>query len=239
MTKTRRILTGVAFALSLAGLASADTISFQTSIDPVATDVTNLQKAITPFVAGTNGIALNAVLQSFTIYFNMTDAGTVKATNSSTSSSSTITATLNSTGYIYLFNPVPSIDPNNPPTDDVFGGNGPAGSVTKKFFSVAPGATTSAVAYSAASSATSGVISDASSLASVQSPFNVYVSTLTSTLVGATNGNGSASYSNQVSGVVGVTYNYYIPSTTPEPTTMALFGSALVGLGFIRKRKNS
>lgn len=33
-----------------------------------------------------------------------------------------------------------------------------------------------------------------------------------------------------------VTYNYTIPSGTPEPATMVLFGSALVGLGLIRRR---
>jgi len=33
-----------------------------------------------------------------------------------------------------------------------------------------------------------------------------------------------------------VTYNYTIPSGTPEPTTMILFGSGLIGLGLLRKR---
>jgi hypothetical protein len=35
--------------------------------------------------------------------------------------------------------------------------------------------------------------------------------------------------------LVSVEYDYVV-STTPEPTTMLLFGSALVGLGFMRKR---
>lgn len=35
---------------------------------------------------------------------------------------------------------------------------------------------------------------------------------------------------------VTVVYDYSIPSTTPEPTTMVLFGSALLGLGLIRRR---
>jgi len=33
-----------------------------------------------------------------------------------------------------------------------------------------------------------------------------------------------------------VTYEYTVPSGTPEPGTMVLLGSALVGLGVIRKR---
>jgi hypothetical protein len=38
---------------------------------------------------------------------------------------------------------------------------------------------------------------------------------------------------------VTVQYDYTIVSSTPEPTTMLLFGSALVGLGVMRKRKKA
>lgn len=37
-------------------------------------------------------------------------------------------------------------------------------------------------------------------------------------------------------GMAEITYEYVIPSGTPEPATMVLFGSALVGLGLLRKR---
>lgn len=37
-------------------------------------------------------------------------------------------------------------------------------------------------------------------------------------------------------GTAEITYEYVIPSGTPEPATMVLFGSALVGLGLLRKR---
>jgi hypothetical protein len=41
------------------------------------------------------------------------------------------------------------------------------------------------------------------------------------------------------SGVTTITYTYSVVSATPEPTTMVLFGSALVGLGLLRKRIRS
>jgi len=54
------------------------------------------------------------------------------------------------------------------------------------------------------------------------------------------NGNGSAGllYGGTATGSVtaSITYTYLPTSSTPEPTTMLLFGSALVGLGCIRKR---
>jgi hypothetical protein len=37
-------------------------------------------------------------------------------------------------------------------------------------------------------------------------------------------------------GVTTVTYDYVIPSATPEPTTMVMMGAALVGLGLLRKK---
>jgi len=42
-----------------------------------------------------------------------------------------------------------------------------------------------------------------------------------------------------VGALVTVEYDYTTVSSTPEPTTMLLFGSALVGLGVMRKRKKA
>jgi hypothetical protein len=35
-----------------------------------------------------------------------------------------------------------------------------------------------------------------------------------------------------------ITYNYSTPSTTPEPATMTLFGSALLGIGFFARKRS-
>jgi hypothetical protein len=39
------------------------------------------------------------------------------------------------------------------------------------------------------------------------------------------------------SGILTVTYNFTAASTTPEPATMTLFGSALLGLGFFARQR--
>jgi PEP-CTERM motif len=37
--------------------------------------------------------------------------------------------------------------------------------------------------------------------------------------------------------VASITYTYTVPSTTPEPATMTLFGSAILGLGFFGRKR--
>jgi hypothetical protein len=66
--------------------------------------------------------------------------------------------------------------------------------------------------------------------------FSFTVDTLTGLLVSGGGGGGGGT--NSTSGVANatVTYDYVIPSGTPEPATMLLFGSGLLGLGILRKR---
>ncbi len=49
-------------------------------------------------------------------------------------------------------------------------------------------------------------------------------------------GNGSSQNTTLAGESVTVNYNYTSASSTPEPATMVLFGSALIGLGLLRKR---
>jgi len=65
--------------------------------------------------------------------------------------------------------------------------------------------------------------------------FNLAGSTVgSSTITGASSVIGGVSVVGRVNAEVD--YTYTVASSTPEPTTMVLFGSALVGLGLLRKR---
>jgi len=61
-------------------------------------------------------------------------------------------------------------------------------------------------------------------------------STATQTDTSVTGGNLSTQYNTSVQENVAVIYDYVVSSGTPEPTTMALMGGALLGLGLIGRR---
>lgn len=66
--------------------------------------------------------------------------------------------------------------------------------------------------------------------------FNLTGTTLTSEVLAGGGGNISLGISTNASFQAEIDYTYSINSTTPEPTTMALLGGALLGLGLIGKR---
>jgi len=65
-----------------------------------------------------------------------------------------------------------------------------------------------------------------------------FFSTATETDTALTGGDSTTTYNTMVKEQIAVTYDYTATSisSTPEPTTMALFGGALLGLGLIGKR---
>ena len=229
-----------ALATVVTGIASADAI-FVSTLPESLTDITDTPIAMTPFTPGTNGIPLDAVLQSFTVSFNQTILGDETITNSGLSSSNVFTS-IESQGLVYLFTSTPGGDlpivPPSAPSDDSFGGAGPDPTYTKNLTGLAPGGSFS-TSYNKSASAVTGTISDPTSLSLAQSAWNAYVDTATFKTVGSGDGDGGATYTNNVEGSLTVDYSYIEESGAPEPTTMVLFGGALVALGAIRKRVRS
>jgi hypothetical protein len=230
-------------------------VSYTSTLAPVTVDITNDALAVTPFAAGVGGVPLDALLQSFTVTFNEGIAGNLTVMNTG-SSTQLITATLDTEGLLYLFNPTPSGDlvsgsvpPSAPPCDDAYNGiasttpnpniNGCNGTdpdaAFKKSVTLASGASAGPFSYNATASSVTSSISDPTSLTAVQSAWNVYIDTASNLNINS-GAAGNAVYTDQVSGGVTVTYSYIETGAAPEPTTMVLFGSALVGLGLLRKR---
>ena len=88
-------------------------------------------------------------------------------------------------------------------------------------------------------STTSGVLTAASIAPyNTTGTFTLDFSTLTSETVSGGGGNVVATETSQAGATFSVVYNYTAPTTTtPEPATMTLFGSALLGVGFFARKR--
>jgi hypothetical protein len=77
-------------------------------------------------------------------------------------------------------------------------------------------------------------------LASFETTWNVTAGDLGQLTIGSNNGNGTATYTDTGTVKIVAVYDYTpTTTTTPEPATLTVLGSALAGLGLLRRRRKS
>jgi len=248
MTSIRRILGGAALLTSFTVAASAAPIIQTISFPGPGNAQTNQQ--VTSWSNTFGFSTFNTNLGTLTgILLTITDAmsGTVVITNNS-GSASTYNATLLTNSYFSLNSALLGQDPNN---------FAPGQSGVNTFFADQVSKTSNSIPIAnggTGSSTLSGHSTTGAEDPQTGGDFNNNTALLDSLF--STNGAGTINFYEIVGGKSGeigaspstavgtptagttitLEYDYTPPSGVPEPATMALFGSALVGLGMLRKR---
>ncbi len=244
MINIRRALIGAAAFLLGSGLASAATIQYSfTQLGPQLTDFGPTAFTTTMFDSATYG-TLTGITISFTGELNTTLSVTNNGTNGSSSgnaktelqiglddnSSFTVTGGILASHGNFAANGKSPIDFLGDPQ-----GYSLSQGATTNF---APDDVSSAPKNYAFTSASTNWAAIASEFTGVGN-YSLFAQTYTSTVLANTGGNTLAAQTTQGTVTGTVTYTYTPGSSAPEPATMFLMGSALVGVGLLRKRIRS
>jgi len=245
MTNIRRILSVGALALAYVGVSAANTITYNASFGPATTDFSNGVMSLTLFDPTAFG---GATLTGVTLTLGVTDTITsLELTNTAPGSQS-----------FRFFSQVVVDDigggPSNSPTDtisiptlNVFdtGNIVLGGTSTAALCPVStPSATCNDIFYTPPNrtgSASNSLIVPGGNIANYlgNGSFTITGETLTLSTFSGGGGNIQTHQTTTAQLFASVTYTYNPPSSTPEPATMLLMGSALVGVGLLRKKIKS
>jgi len=180
-------------------------------------------------------------LQSVTISISDTISTTLTVTNSSNAASSGSTNTQVAIGIadpLGLFASTPGVGlvvQSNTATDSLF-----QVTTNAQVYTLAAGASATLPVTTRNGTGTTPTFTASNILAQFTGAANSTISltarTFTNTLLNNSGGNSSASQITTASATGTVTYTYRPAAELPEPFSAALLGSAVVGLGFLRRR---
>jgi len=227
----KMLILAAAMALCV-GVASADTLIVVANLSvPISTDISDFGINVSSFQPGSNGVPLNATLQSFTVQLSDEIAGDFTLSNTTGTTKTGPTGAVDTASTLHLF---------LTGSLDIFAGAGPDPTGSNGVSSLAANETSGSLAYD------SGLVSGAVATdtnpgdltsASTGSTWVAYLDTVTN-LSGSPSGiQVSLQGSNEITnGSLTVTYNYTTPGPIPEPATLTLLGFAILGLGVAGKR---
>jgi hypothetical protein len=260
MKTLRRILLTTSLAAAACGVASANSIDFlssPTTFGPSTTDFT-YSLALPRFLAGTDGVPLNATLTGATIYFFAEESiNTLTLTNTasgvesftylatsnvtSNSSNSANNADRYMTETLALFSmPMVLGGDSTPPCPEA---DASAACSSVAWTPPAIGETNLTIGFP---TGTGGLGVDGVTKSITGGDLANYTGATDFTLGGSTKsfssfagGGGNINVvQNTTAGFEAeIDYTYTIPSGTPEPVTSALVGGGLIGLGLLSRRR--
>lgn len=240
MKHFRRILSLGAVGLVCVGIAAANQITYTATYGPATTDYTNTftLSEFNPALGTLTGAVLTLEAIENVTSLTVANTGNISETNFQVIATSQITSSNNTINATDLVGLITDTDFDSP---TMTLGPGTGTNAVGACAANTPLITCSSVAF------TTGLGDDESKIKNL-TDYAAYIGAgtfqITATTKGFTTfsgggGNIGLTQTTNAEILASITYTYNPPSSTPEPATMFLMGSALVGVGLLRKRVKS